>query len=62
MMAQIIITGGGETAAAMAHDLALRGFETSLFEKGELLSGIFKIYEGDCIRRRTAHDARHQVD
>ena len=38
-MEHIIIIGGGGTAAALAHDLALRGFKVSLFEKGELLSG-----------------------
>jgi glycerol-3-phosphate dehydrogenase len=39
MMEHIIIIGGGGTGAALAHDLALRGFKVSLFEKGELLSG-----------------------
>ncbi len=34
-----MIIGGGGTGAAIAHDLALRGFEVSLFERGELLSG-----------------------
>lgn len=38
-MEQIIIIGGGGTGAALAHDLTLRGFKVSLFEKGELLSG-----------------------
>ncbi|UCF91547.1 MAG: FAD-dependent oxidoreductase [Desulfobacterales bacterium] len=38
-MEHIIIIGGGGTGAALAHDLALRGFKVSLFEKGELLSG-----------------------
>jgi glycerol-3-phosphate dehydrogenase len=38
-MEHIIIIGGGGTGAALAHDLSLRGFEVSLFEKGELTSG-----------------------
>ncbi len=38
-MEKIVIIGGGGTGAAIAHDLALRGFEVSLFERGELLSG-----------------------
>jgi glycerol-3-phosphate dehydrogenase len=38
-MEKIVIIGGGGTAAALAHDLALRGFDVSLFERGELLSG-----------------------
>ena len=37
--AHILIIGGGGTGAALAHDLALRGFKVSLCEKGELLSG-----------------------
>jgi len=38
-MEKIVIIGGGGTGAALAHDLALRGFDVSLFERGELLSG-----------------------
>ena len=38
-MEHVIIIGGGGTGAAIAHDLVLRGFEVSLFERGELLSG-----------------------
>jgi len=38
-MERIIIIGGGGTGAALAHDLTLRGFEVSLFERGEFLSG-----------------------
>jgi glycerol-3-phosphate dehydrogenase len=38
-MEHIVIIGGGGTGAALAHDLVLRGFEVSLFERGELLSG-----------------------
>ncbi|MFC1884381.1 FAD-dependent oxidoreductase [Thermodesulfobacteriota bacterium] len=38
-MEHIIIIGGGGTGAALAHDLTLRGFDVTLFEKGELLSG-----------------------
>ena len=38
-MEHIAIIGGGGTGAALAHDLTLRGFEVSLFERGEFLSG-----------------------
>jgi glycerol-3-phosphate dehydrogenase len=38
-MEKVIIIGGGGTGAAIAHDLVLRGFDVSLFERGELLSG-----------------------
>ncbi len=38
-MEHIVIIGGGGTGAALAHDLALRGFRVSLYERGELLSG-----------------------
>jgi len=38
-MEHIVIIGGGGTGAAIAHDLALRGFKVSLFERGEYLSG-----------------------
>ena len=38
-MEHIIIIGGGGTGAALAHDLTLRGFKVSLFERGEFLSG-----------------------
>ena len=38
-MEHIIIIGGGGSGGALAHDLALRGFKVSLFEKGELVSG-----------------------
>ena len=38
-MEHIIVIGGGGTGAALAHDLTLRGFEVSLFERGEFLSG-----------------------
>jgi glycerol-3-phosphate dehydrogenase len=38
-MEHIVIIGGGGTGAALAHDLTLRGFEVSLFERGEFLSG-----------------------
>jgi len=38
-MEHVIIIGGGGTGGAIAHDLVLRGFEVSLFERGELLSG-----------------------
>jgi glycerol-3-phosphate dehydrogenase len=35
----ILIIGGGGTGAALAHDLRLRGFAVSLFERGEVFSG-----------------------
>lgn len=38
-MEHILIIGGGGTGAALAHDLMLRGFQVSLFEKGEYFSG-----------------------
>ena len=38
-MEHIAIIGGGGTGAALAHDLCLRGFRVSLFEKGEFFSG-----------------------
>lgn len=38
-MERIVIIGGGGTGAALAHDLTLRGFKVSLFERGEFLSG-----------------------
>jgi glycerol-3-phosphate dehydrogenase len=38
-MEHILIIGGGGTGAAVAHDLTLRGFRVSLFEKGEFFSG-----------------------
>jgi len=38
-MEHIIIIGGGGAGAALAHDLTLRGFTVTLFERGELLSG-----------------------
>ena len=38
-MEHVVIIGGGGTGAAIAHDLVLRGFRVSLFERGEILSG-----------------------
>ena len=38
-MEHIVIIGGGGTGAALAHDLVLRGFKVSLYERGEFLSG-----------------------
>lgn len=34
-----IVIGGGSTGAAVAHDLALRGFQVALVERGEIASG-----------------------
>jgi glycerol-3-phosphate dehydrogenase len=34
-----VIVGGGGTGGALAYDLALRGFQVVLFERGELTSG-----------------------
>jgi len=36
---RVIVVGGGGTGAAILHDLALRGFQTVLVERGELTSG-----------------------
>jgi glycerol-3-phosphate dehydrogenase len=38
-MENIVIIGGGGTGAALAHDLALRGYSVTLLERGGLLSG-----------------------
>lgn len=38
-MEHIAIIGGGGTAAALAHDLILRGFSVALYERGEFFSG-----------------------
>ena len=38
-MAHIIIIGGGGSGSALAHDLTLRGFAVTLFERGAMLSG-----------------------
>ena len=35
----VVVIGGGGTGAAVCHDLCLRGFRVSLFERGELTSG-----------------------
>lgn len=40
------IIGGGIIGAALAHDLALRGFQVTLIERGELLSGITSRHHG----------------
>jgi glycerol-3-phosphate dehydrogenase len=39
MFEHVVIVGGGGTGGALAHDLTLRGFRVTLFERGELLSG-----------------------
>ena len=36
---RVAVIGGGGTGAAVTHDLALRGFDCVLFERGELTSG-----------------------
>ena len=35
----VVVIGGGGTGAAIIHDLQLRGFQTTLIERGELTSG-----------------------
>lgn len=35
----VLVIGGGGTGAAIIHDLAMRGFKTTLLERGELTSG-----------------------
>jgi glycerol-3-phosphate dehydrogenase len=35
----VVIVGGGGTGGALAHDLVLRGFQVTLFERGEVTSG-----------------------
>lgn len=35
----VVVIGGGSTGAAVAYDLALRGFKTTLLERGEIASG-----------------------
>jgi len=45
-MEHIIIIGGGGTGAALAHDLTLRGFKVSLFERGEFFSGTTDRHHG----------------
>ena len=57
-MEHVIIIGGGGTGAAIAHDLALRGFGVSLFERGELLSGTTGRHHGllHSGARYAAHD------
>src|SRR5690242_15528383 len=37
--AHVLIIGGGGTGGALAHDLALRGVDVTLVERGELTSG-----------------------
>ncbi len=57
-MEHIIIIGGGGTGAALAHDLTLRGFTVSLFERGEFLSGTTGRHHGllHSGARYAAHD------
>jgi glycerol-3-phosphate dehydrogenase len=35
----VLVIGGGSTGSATAHDLALRGFQVTLVERGEIASG-----------------------
>ena len=35
----VLVIGSGSTGSAIAHDLALRGFKTTLVERGEIASG-----------------------
>ncbi len=35
----VVVIGGGSTGAAVAHDLALRGFQVTVVERGEIASG-----------------------
>lgn len=35
----VVVIGGGSTGSAVAHDLALRGFQVTLVERGEIASG-----------------------
>lgn len=37
--AHVVVIGGGATGAGVAHDLALRGIQVTLLERGELTSG-----------------------
>ena len=49
---RIIVIGGGATGCATAHDLALRGFEVVVVERGDIASAT----TGRCscwMRRRT---------
>lgn len=44
--ARCCIVGGGGTGAALAYDLAQRGFSVTLFERGELVSGATGRHQG----------------
>ena len=57
-MEHIVIIGGGGTGAALAHDLTLRGFNVSLFERGDFLSGATGRHHGllHSGARYAAHD------
>ena len=43
---KVVIVGGGGTGGALAHDLALRGLNVTLFEKGEITSGSTGLHAG----------------
>ena len=56
---KIVVIGGGGTGAALVHDLALRGFEAVLLERGELTSGSTGRHHGQlhCGARYAVSDA-----
>ena len=55
---RVIVIGGGGTGAAVVHDLALRGIEAVLLERGELISGTTGRHHGQlhCGARYAVHD------
>ncbi len=59
-MERILIIGGGGTGGALAHDLALRGFDVTLVEKGSLLSGTSGRHHG--LLHSGARYVLHEVD
>ena len=59
-MERILIIGGGGTGGALAHDLALRGYDVTLVEKGSLLSGTSGRHHG--LLHSGARYVLHDVD
>jgi glycerol-3-phosphate dehydrogenase len=57
---RILIIGGGGTGGALAHDLALRGYDVTLVEKGSLLSGTSGRHHG--LLHSGARYVLHDVD